>query len=107
MHHIAPFLPNFVTATRQPNAALERLAHAPTDKGYSPASPLQALFYGAVASTTYLIRRYLSLSPSISKYANLPGMHDTSAPASMPTISDRAMLRFMSLPSRLAPSAIT
>jgi len=26
-----------------PNAALERLAHATTDKGYSPASPLQAL----------------------------------------------------------------
>ncbi len=28
------------------NAALERLAHATTDKGYSPASPLQALMRG-------------------------------------------------------------
>jgi len=30
-----------------PNAALERLAHATIDKGYSPASPLQRSFGGA------------------------------------------------------------
>jgi hypothetical protein len=28
---------------RMPNVALERLAHATTNNGYSPASPLQAL----------------------------------------------------------------
>ena len=32
-----------------PMAALERLAHATTNKGYSPASPLQALVLRAAA----------------------------------------------------------
>ena len=32
-----------IACNQGPNAALERLAHATTDKGYSPASPLQAL----------------------------------------------------------------
>src|SRR6185369_1534442 len=31
------------TRCEQPNVALERLAHATMNKGYSPASPLQAL----------------------------------------------------------------
>jgi hypothetical protein len=30
-------------SAKQSNAALQRLAHATTNKGYSPASPLQAL----------------------------------------------------------------
>src|SRR5438552_3398511 len=36
------------------NAALERLAHATTNKGYSPASPLQALVRRAAEKKNYL-----------------------------------------------------
>src|SRR6185369_8297111 len=40
-------------ASKMPNAALERLAHATTNKGYSPASPLQALVGLRVGMRSY------------------------------------------------------
>jgi len=47
------------------NAALERLAHTTTNKGYSPASPLQALVRRGVL--TWL---HFSTDKVITNYAN-------------------------------------